>query len=51
MGGTLVHTIGMVRAKAKIGMKNLPKQYPLRSLTRIILICSWLMTARRHLGT
>jgi hypothetical protein len=23
MGGTLVRTIGMVRAKAKIGMKNL----------------------------
>ena len=23
MGGTIVRTIGMVRAKAKIGMKNL----------------------------
>ena len=33
MGGTLVRTIGMVRAKAKIGMKNLA--YNMRRLVQL----------------
>ena len=33
MGGTLVRTIGMVRAKAKIGMKNLA--YNMRRLGQL----------------
>jgi IS5 family transposase len=33
MGGTLVRTIGLVRAKAKIGMKNLA--YNMRRLTQL----------------
>jgi IS5 family transposase len=33
MGGTLVRTIGLVRAKAKIGMKNLA--YNMRRLGQL----------------
>ncbi len=33
MGGTLVRTIGLVRAKAKIGMKNLA--YNMRRLVQL----------------
>ena len=33
MGGTLVRTIGLVRAKAKIGMKNLA--YNMRCLSQL----------------
>ena len=33
MGGTLVRTIGMARAKAKIGMKNLA--YTMRRLGQL----------------
>lgn len=33
MGGTLLRTIGMARAKAKIGMKNLA--YNMRSLSQL----------------
>ena len=33
MGGTLVRTIGLIRAKAKIGMKNLA--YNMRRLAQL----------------
>lgn len=41
MGGTLVRTIGMVRAKAKIGMKNLA--YNMR---RLVATSFWAMAIR-----
>jgi len=33
MGGTLVRTVGLIRAKAKIGMKNLA--YNMRRLAQL----------------
>ncbi|CAM5617325.1 hypothetical protein ATER59S_05810 [Aquamicrobium terrae] len=45
MGGTLVRTIGVIRAKAKIGMKNLAynmrRLVQLRRLNPLVLIRSY----------